>query len=401
MNKFGNQPYELPTNTDLEKVLKKNLDHINPVEMREKEINGNKTLFPFWTPVKDAEGVSFTDYKKYLSGREKTLDIRAKKEQVGIVQPKKEGKSYEDDNIIDKIDSIINKHNGSSPFDNSGVVKVVKNAMDGTKTSKQVIDNSVGEPKKVEVDKSAKSKTGVGAVTPKADMGKQTALDITKPSTTQKATSTTKTQIIDNKVGVVKAEVNKSAKSKTGVGAVQPKVDMPAQTKVDVTAGSKKVTGEKVGVVKPKTEKMTADTSKQVTDNKVDKPVEPKVEKAGKPSGDKVGVVKPKADMGKQNVGNLNFDKYKTDHIKGPTFEGIEVGKDVLTPKEKKATLDKNTKERSKILKKTLKETLNESAEKFKNFVNGFKGQGQDDLIESVKKGFTRYFEGSDPTCAK
>ena len=39
-------------------------------------------LFPFWTPVKDAEGVTFTDYKKYLSKKEKRLDIKDKKEDV-------------------------------------------------------------------------------------------------------------------------------------------------------------------------------------------------------------------------------------------------------------------------------------------------------------------------------
>jgi len=336
MNKFGNQPYELPTNTDLEKVLKKNLDNVKPVEIKQYEAGGKNMLFPFWTPVKDAEGVTFTDYKKYLSGKEKRLDIKAKKDQVGVVQPKDPSKTYEEDNIIDKIENIVSKHNGSVPFDNSGAVKVVKNAMDGTKTSKQVTDNRVGEPKEAKVEKSAKSKTGVGAVTPQADMGKQTSLDVTANSSTQKSTSTTKTQVTDNKVGEPKeVKVEKSAKSKTGVGAVKPQADMGKQTKVDVTAGS------------AGTQKSTK-TKKQVTDNKVDKPKEATVERAGAKPATGVGAVKPQADMGKQNVGDLNFDKYKTNHI----------------PKAK-----------------------------FESFIDSFKDQGHDDLIESVKTGFKACFE--------
>lgn len=398
MTKFGNQPYELPTNTDLEKVLSQNLDQINPVEMREKEVNGNKTLFPFWVPVKDAEGISFTDYKKYLTGKEKALDIKAKKDQVGIVQPKKESKSYEDDNIIDKIEGIINKHNKTSPFDNSGAVKVVKNDLTDTKTSKQVINNKVGV-NKVEVDKSAKAPASkVGVVKPKSE-GMPTG---------------TKSKIIDNKVGEpAKVEVDKSAKSKTGVGAVTPKADLGKQNKVDVTDGSKKATGENVGAVKPKSEKMDTKTSKQVTVNKADKVVEPEVEKAGKPSGDKVGSVKaPKSEV-KANPQGINFDKYKTDHIKGAKFEGVEVGKDVLTAEDRKknAKVNINSPEEKKngieVGKDVLtpedkekdvneKKKLYESSAKFKSFVDGFKGQGEDELIESIQKGFDSCFESKE-----
>lgn len=394
MTQFGNQPYELPTNTDLEAVLSKNLDHINPVEMREKEVSGKKTLFPFWVPVKDAEGISFTDYKKYLSGKEKALDIKAQKDKVGIVQPKKETKSYEDDNIIDRIEGIINKHNKTSLSDNTGAVKVVKNDLKDTKTNKQVIDNKVGEIKS-EVEKSAKAPASkVGVVKPKSE-GMPTG---------------TKSQIIDNKVGKpTEVEVDKSAKSKTGVGAVKPKAEMGKQTKVDVTDGSKKSTGENVGVVKPKSEKMDTKTSKQVIVNKVDKAVEPKVEKAGKPSGDKVGSVKPKSDMVKQNV-SINFDKFKTDHIKGAKLEGVEgdvitaaqrnaqfkpgdtkkdaagdikVGKDVMSAEDRRKEVDDKKK----------KFPLKEGMEKFNSFVEGFKGQGEDELIETIQKRFKTCFE--------
>lgn len=393
MTQFGNQPYELPTNTDLEAVLSKNLDHINPVEMREKEVSGKKTLFPFWVPVKDAEGISFTDYKKYLSGKEKALDIKAQKDKVGIVQPKKENKSYEEDNIIDRIEGIINKHNKTSLSDNTGAVKVVKNDLKDTKTNKQVIDNKVGEIKS-EVEKSAKAPASkVGVVKPKSEG----------------MPAGTKSQIIDNKVGKpTEAKVDKSAKSKTGVGAVQTKSDMGKQTKFDITAGSKKSTGENVGVVKPKSVNMDTKTSKQVTVNKVDKAVEPKVEKAGKPSGDKVGSVKPKSDMVKQNV-SINFDKFKTDHIKGAKLEGVEgdvitaaqrnaqfkpgdtkkdaagdikVGKDVMSAEDRRKEVDDKKK----------KFPLKEGVEKFNSFVEGFKGQGEDGLIETIQKAFKRCF---------
>jgi len=393
MTQFGNQPYELPTNTDLEAVLNKNLDHINPVEMREKEVSGKKMLFPFWVPVKDAEGISFTDYKKYLSGKEKALDIKAQKDKVGIVQPKKETKSYEDDNIIDRIEGIINKHNKTSLSDNTGSVKVVKNDLKDTKTNKQVTNNKVGAIK-TEVEKSAKAPASkVGVVKPKSE-GMPTG---------------TKTKIIDNKVGKpTKVEVDKSAKSKTGVGAVKPKAEMGKQTKVDVTDGSKKSTGENVGVVKPKSEKMDTKTSKQVIVNKVDKVVEPKVEKAGKPSGDKVGSVKPKSDMVKQKV-SINFDKFKTDHIKGAKLEGVEG--DVITAAQRNAQFkpgyskkgDKGDikagedvmsaeDRRKEVDDKKKKFPLKKNVEKFNSFVEGFRGQGDDELIEAIQKRLKNLF---------
>jgi len=393
MTQFGNQPYELPTNTDLEAVLNKNLDHINPVEMREKEVSGKKMLFPFWVPVKDAEGISFTDYKKYLSGKEKALDIKAQKDKVGIVQPKKETKSYEDDNIIDRIEGIINKHNKTSLSDNTGSVKVVKNDLKDTKTNKQVTNNKVGAIK-TEVEKSAKAPASkVGVVKPKSE-GMPTG---------------TKTKIIDNKVGKpTKVEVDKSAKSKTGVGAVKPKAEIGKQTKVDVTDGSKKSTGENVGVVKPKSEKMDTKTSKQVIVNKVDKVVEPKVEKAGKPSGDKVGSVKPKSDMVKQKV-SINFDKFKTDHIKGAKLEGVEG--DVITAAQRNAQFkpgyskkgDKGDikagedvmsaeDRRKEVDDKKKKFPLKKNVEKFNSFVEGFKGQGDDELIEAIQKRLKNLF---------
>lgn len=277
--KFGNNPFELPTNTDLEAVLKKNLDHINPVEMKEKTINGKKTYFPFWTPVNDAAGNTFTDPKEYLATKDKKLNIKPKKDQVGIVQPKdaitSNTKTYEDSSFQDKILSIINHHNDSAVYDNSGAVKAISFAMGHTSSSKQVTDNDTTDPKDATVDKSSKSKTGVGAVDPKS-----AGLDKTK----------TAKQIIDHDTTNPKdATVDKSTKSKTGVGAVDPK---------------------SAGLDKTK-------TSTQITNNDTTSPKKATVDKSTK-SKTGVGAVTPKADMGKQNgVGPINFDKFKTDHIKG------------------------------------------------------------------------------------
>ena len=266
---FGNNPFELPTNTDLEKVLKKNFDTINPVEMKEiKGADGSKKLFPFWTPVKDAGGTTFTDVSSFLSGKEKALDIKDKKDNVGVVQPKDAGKTYEDVSLLDKISNLINSHNGSQPFDNSGAVKAISEKMDNTSTDKVVTDNNAGEAKEVKVEKSADAKTGVGAVTPKSEnMPTKTA----KPETT-------------NVVGEPKATVEKAAKAKVGkgekgnMGAVKPQDGMGKQNMPDMTKGSEKAKGGNVGAVKP-----TSETKANPTD--------------------------------------INFDKYKTDQIKKSPFK--------------------------------------------------------------------------------
>jgi hypothetical protein len=338
--KFGNNPYELPTNTDLEKVLKKNLDHINPVEMKEKTVDGKKMLFPFWTPVGDSAGNTFTDPKEYLASKSKQLDIKVKKDNVGVVQPKdatkNATKTYEDSSFADKILSIINNHNDSAVYDNSGAVKAISFAMGNTSTSKQVTDNDTTNPKDAVVDKSAKSKTGVGAVDPKAaglektkTSNQVTDNDTTDPkdATVDKAAkSKTGVGAVDPKAfGLEKtktskqvtsadtttpkaATVEKSAKSKTGVGAVSPKDGMGKQNTVDVDAGATKA---KDGMEKQNSVSVTSAPKVK----KATKLAHVKVDKSAK-SKTGVGAVAPKADMGSQNnVGPINFDKFKTDHI--------------------------------------------------------------------------------------
>jgi len=96
---FGDNPFGLPTNSNLEDVLKKNTSHTNPLEIKGYVgENGKEQLFPFWTPVKDPI-ISTTDYTKFWDKKDKALDIKKKKDKVGIVQPKDASKSYEDSSL--------------------------------------------------------------------------------------------------------------------------------------------------------------------------------------------------------------------------------------------------------------------------------------------------------------
>ena len=184
---FGDNPFGLPTNTDLEKVLKQNLDHTNPLEMKSyKDGDGKKKLFPFWVPVKDPMD-SATDYKQYYDSKAKALDIKKKDDKVGIVNPKSD-KNYEDSSLLDKIKKMISNQNNAKTFDNSGVVKAPSNDMGSTKTATQDVVNKVDVPMTPVVDKATGDKVGkgekgnMGAVKPKADMGTQNMPDMTKGS---------------------------------------------------------------------------------------------------------------------------------------------------------------------------------------------------------------------------
>lgn len=249
---FGDNPYELPTNAQLEDVLKKNTDHTNPLEMKNIKTDSGNKLFPFWVPVKDPE-IEADEFKQYQDTKAKALDIKMKKDNVGIVQPKdafNNAKTYDDSSLLDKVGNLIKDQNGVKVYDNSGVVKASNEQMTSTSTTKQVTDNDVSKAAEPKVEKAAKTAVGkVGVVKAKSDMPKQNIPSVDKKKAPKK----------EAKVGVVKA-----------------KADMGKQNI-------------------PKVEKAKA----------------PKAEK-----GSKVGVVKPKDEMGKSDTSGINFDKYQTDHIK-------------------------------------------------------------------------------------
>jgi len=228
MNSFGENPFELPNNTSLEDVLKKNLDHTKPLEMKTFKVDGKNKLFPFWTPVKSDDPTA-GDYQSYMDAKSKALDIKKKEDNVGIVNPKDPSKTYEDGSLLDKIKGLVKSQNDAAINDNTGIVKSKSENMDSTKESTQVIDNDVSNASDSVVDKAAKSKTGVGAVTPKAEMGTQNV-----PKDAPKSTP------IGDKgeMGVVKA--------KADMGKQNVPKDAPKNTPV----------GDKgnMGVVKPKSE---------------------------------------------------------------------------------------------------------------------------------------------------
>jgi len=225
MQHFGDNPFELPSNTDLEKVLGKNLDHTNPLEMKSYTNDGKTKLFPFWTPVKDPT-VDADDYKSYWDKKDKALDVKKKDDKVGVVQPKDASKSYESNDLLDRIKGLIKKQNNEKTVDKSGAVNAHSENMKDTSTSKPDVVNKVDVPMEPVVDKPSTPKV------PKKEKGE--------------------------------------------MGAVQPKADM----------GTQNVPGE------------------------------PKSDKVKKSEKGQMGVVKPPKNDVKPDATAINFDKYKTDHIK-------------------------------------------------------------------------------------
>lgn len=265
----------MPTNDDFESILKKNLNHTKPLEMKQKEVNGTKSLFPFWTPVDNGGADVFYDPEEYLSKKDKAM--RDLKDNTGIVEPTSEFKttkngtievtdSYEDYTIVGKMQKLIDKMNGNGLDDKTGVVTVTTENMPKKTTKIQSeFDNDIKEVK-----------TKSHAASPKGD-----------------------------KVGIVKPKTEDMPTKKTTQQTKQDGKVNPVETKSH--AASPK--GDKVGVVKLKTEDMLTKKATPKTSN--DK-IESKVDvdsNAAKPKGDNVGIVKPKSDVNVAPSG-INFDKY-------------------------------------------------------------------------------------------
>lgn len=170
MNKF-----ELPTNADVEKIMETNLKNTKPLEMKEKYVNGTRSLFPFWKPVKSEGAEVFYDYKSYLSKKEHTIRT-SQDNNIGVVKPKSTFKSdvngtseindtYEDNTIIGKMSNLVNKLHNTELGDNSGVVKSHSTFTSSNKTTPsttKVEQNNLKEISHADTPKSDK----VGVVKP-------------------------------------------------------------------------------------------------------------------------------------------------------------------------------------------------------------------------------------------
>jgi hypothetical protein len=271
MNKF-----ELPKNSDFEKILKKNLEYTNPLEMKQKEVSGKKTIFPFWKPV-DSEGAEvFYDYDAYLSKKEQKLRS-APKDNTGAVKPKSTFKTnangsidvkdtYEDNSIIGKMNGLITKMNNTNLSDKTGVVKPQAEDMSKGTVKPQTTQDGIETTVKTDSNAAKPKGDNVGVVKPKSEgMPKNT----TKPITTQDGIPTT-----------VKEESF----------AAKPK-------------------GDNVGTVKPKTEDKKVKKVKPTTTSDTTEPVIVEKSNAAKPKGDNVGVVKPQASFD-VNANMVDFTRY-------------------------------------------------------------------------------------------
>jgi hypothetical protein len=201
--------FELPTNDDFEKLLQDNIKHTKPLEMKEKQVNNESKLFPFWTPIKYDGAETFYDYEEYLD--KKTKEMR-KTNPVGSVNPFSEFKttkngtvddnpSYPDYSIVGKMQDLIEKFNKTELKDKTGIVKAdskteLNDSYVYDTTSKTEIKNSyAAKPKGDNVGV-------VKVVDGKANTPKQSIKHETNAKTVIKDSNAKPPK--DDKVGIVK-----------------------------------------------------------------------------------------------------------------------------------------------------------------------------------------------------
>ena len=205
--------YEMPTNEDFEDLLQENMKTLKPLEIKEKEVAGQKQLFPFWNAV-EPEEVHYSK-ESYLNAKQKKQrDMKGDKnfvqrmeEVIGSVKntkmvdmtdavkpPKNEMDSTTSNKQVTSWDStqgqqvITNSNAANPPADNVGAVKVKGNELSNTKTDKQVTEWNSSEGVKEASHAANPPRDNVGAVKPKEeDMGatatdkKVTEWDSTNP----------------------------------------------------------------------------------------------------------------------------------------------------------------------------------------------------------------------------
>ena len=317
--------FELPTNELFEKMIKTNMDHTKPLEMKEKKGMDGKKIFPFWTPVTNDGIETYASYDEYLSEKDKKLRSMELGDKTGIVKSASEFKTvgtdstketnidYEDNSIMSIMKKFVKQINGEKDEDNTGIVKpkaefktTVKNG-DNVKTTtvelatpnipkmpEQAIKNTTDTV--VKIDSNAANPKGdlVGIVKPKAEV------------TTSVTKSNGVTTTVKQEIGVPIIKMEK--------GQI---IDLNASAKVTVDSKAANPKGDLVGIVKAKdafekqnipsdimktqknvdvTNKTTGLDAKTTTSNKV--PANPP--KMNPVLGDNTGIVKPKAEMSTQ-----------------------------------------------------------------------------------------------------
>lgn len=268
--------FELPKNSDFEKILKKNLEHTNPLEMKEKEVGSKKMMFPFWKPVNSEGAETCYDYDSYLSKKEQKIRS-APQNNTGAVKPKSTFKTnangtidvkntYEDNTIVGKMNGLITKINSTNLTDNTGVVKSQSEDMPKGKIKPQITQD-----------------------------GLETSTDVTSHAAKPKG---------DN-VGIVKPKSEGMPKGTTKIQTTQDGI--PTTTKEESFAAKSK--GDNVGVVKPKTEDKKVTKVKPTTTTDTTQPTIVEKSNAAKPKGDNVGVVKSQ-DAFDTNINMVDFTRY-------------------------------------------------------------------------------------------
>jgi len=193
--------YEMPTNEEFEDLLQGNLETIKPLDMKEKEVAGQKQIFPFWNAV-EPEAVHYSK-ESYLNAKQK-----------------KQRSMNSDKNLVQKMEDIIGKMNNTHMVDMTDAVKPPKNELNSTANNKQMTEWDSTNLSETEVKSNAASpkNDNVGAVkVPKNDLSvskgdkQMTNWDSTE---TPKSTSNAASPKSDN-VGAVKPKEADMGSTKT------------------------------------------------------------------------------------------------------------------------------------------------------------------------------------------
>ena len=198
--------YEMPTNEDFEDLLQENLKTVKPMEFKEKEIGGQKQLFPFWNAVEPEE----VHYSK-----DSYLNAKQKKE-----REMKNGK-----NLVQRMEDVMGNIKNTQMVDMTDVVKAPANEMGTSATTKQVTswDSTADQPVVSDSNAAKASEDNVGAV-------KVQSNDLGDTKTDKQVTSWDSSES--------NTEVSNATKApKDNVGAVKPK-----QSDMSATATNKQVT---------------------------------------------------------------------------------------------------------------------------------------------------------------
>ena len=326
--------FELPTNELFEKMIKTNMDHTKPLEMKEKKGMDGKKIFPFWTPVTNDGIETYASYDEYLSEKDKKLRSMELSDNTGVVKPasefttvttdstkntkieyKETNVNYEDNSIMSIMKKFIKQINNEKDDDNTGIVKpkaefktTVKNGSDVKSSTVELATPSI--PKMpanaiksttdtiVKVDSNAANPKGdlVGIVKskdafqsqniPNEIMKSSKKIDVTNKTTGIDVKTTTSDKIPSNP-----SKMNPVLGDKTG--AVKPKAEM--RTQVTHMDGSTKKETYELGVAETK------------TNNKVE---QKDFTKMGIELGDKTGAVKPKSEV-KAEPKSIKFNEKK------------------------------------------------------------------------------------------